>query len=60
MIQILVDNGANPGLKDKYGQTCLFYAARDGRLEACKLLVKLGVEPFHQSKGKRNAMSFAR
>jgi ankyrin repeat protein len=33
MIQVLVDFGANINFKDKEKQTCLFYAARDGRLD---------------------------
>jgi ankyrin repeat protein len=55
-----VKHGANINHKDKNHQTCLFYAAREGRLEACKLLVQLGIEVQHQDKKKKNAASFAR
>jgi len=60
MIQLLVQHGANVNHKDKNNQTCLFYAAREGRIEACKQLVQLGIDVQHQDKKKKNAASFAR
>jgi ankyrin repeat protein len=60
MIELLVKHGANINHKDKNHQTCLFYAAREGRLEACKLLVQLGIDVQHQDKKKKNAAWFAR
>jgi len=30
---------------DTNGQTALFYAAREGHVEACKKLIELGADP---------------
>jgi ankyrin repeat protein len=39
MIELLLQNGADAGLKDSHSQSALFYAAKDGRIEIVKLLV---------------------
>lgn len=38
--RLLLQLGANAGLKDAHNQTPLYYAARDGKLEIVKLLVE--------------------
>ena len=52
--------GANPNHKDKVLQTPLFYAAREGKLEVCKLLVEKGVDVDHMDNRKQIALHFAK
>ena len=47
MIEWLVQKGCPINFADVIGQTCLFYAARDGRLNMIKSLIKLGSEINH-------------
>jgi len=60
VLQMLITNGWNINHKDKNNQTCLFYAAREGHYETCKLLIQMGIEIFHQDNLKHNALYFAR
>ena len=39
--------GANVNNVDIHGQTCLYYAAKMGRVEICQLLVEHGANPCH-------------
>ena len=41
-IKYSCENGANPDVRDKYGQTPLYYASREGHLATVKLLIDLG------------------
>jgi ankyrin repeat protein len=43
MIRLLISNGANPKHKDQNDQTVLFYACRDGKIEACRCLFESGL-----------------
>lgn len=52
--------GANPNHKDSIGQTPLFYAARQGHLEVCKLLVENGCKINHKDIYKQTALVFAK
>lgn len=47
MIEWLVKKGCPIHFADIIGQTCLFYAARDGRLSLIKSLIKIGAEINH-------------
>lgn len=42
MIKELFKNGIDINLKDKAKQTALFYAAREGKVETCRVLIDLG------------------
>lgn len=42
------------------GQTALFYAARYGKLNICKLLAKYNCNMLHQDKSRSKASNFAR
>ena len=44
MVRWLFSKGCKIGLTDTLGQTCLFYAARDGRLPLVSCLIELGVD----------------
>jgi ankyrin repeat protein len=38
---MLVQHGADPNVEDKFGQTCLFYAIREGHIEIVDYLMNL-------------------
>ena len=44
MAKILIENGANIHICDKFGQTALFYAVSRGNLELVSLLEKQGAD----------------
>ena len=44
MVQWLTSKGCKLGLTDTLGQTCLFYAARDGKTDLVKCLIELGID----------------
>jgi len=41
-MQVLIDAGCRIDNRDNIGQTEMFYAARDGRLEAVRFLIQNG------------------
>lgn len=51
--------GANPNQRDKLNQTPLFYAAREGHLEACKALVEGGCDPNSLDFKRQTALVYA-
>lgn len=44
-MKYFVNNGCNLNHLDTYGQTPIFYAAREGHLSTVELLVSLGSDP---------------
>lgn len=56
----MIKNGNNVNHLDKNGQNCLFWAAKEGHLEMCKLLVNRGCDPLVVDKFKKTAISFAK
>ena len=44
MVQWLTEKGCKLTLTDTLGQTCLFYAARDGKTELVRCLIELGID----------------
>lgn len=49
----------NPNHVDLIGQTCMFYAARDGRTELCSYFAKNGCDPNHKDKLGQTCMFYA-
>ncbi|EKX73847.1 conserved hypothetical protein [Theileria equi strain WA] len=49
----------NPNHVDLIGQTCMFYAARDGRTELCSYFAKNGCNPNHKDKLGQTCMFYA-
>lgn len=58
--QILMDAGCDPNHKDANGQTAIFYAAGEGKVEMCRLLANYGANLFATDKNKERAMHYAR
>jgi hypothetical protein len=58
--EMLVDAGCDINHKDANGQSCIFYAAGEGRLEMCRMLVDRGANPFLTDKNKERAIHYAR
>lgn len=46
IIKLLLENGADVNLKDKYGNDTLFKAVDTYNLELIKLIVEAGANPF--------------
>ena len=44
MVKWLTNKGCKLNLTDTLGQTCLFYAARDGKRDLVSCLVELGMD----------------
>lgn len=59
MIDWLVDKGCPVGFTDMIGQTCLFYAARDGRLTLIKHLLAKGLDMNHLDSYGQTAFFYA-
>jgi len=55
----MIDLGTNINIEDKYGQTCLFYAIREGHIDIVKLLIQKGANVNQVDKKKRTPYSFA-
>jgi hypothetical protein len=55
----MIDLGANINIEDKYGQTCLFYAIREGHYDIVELLIEKGANVNQVDKKKRTPYSFA-
>eukprot|EP00944_MAST-04C_sp_MAST-4C-sp1_P012559 g12559.t1 len=51
IVKLLLEQGADPNKKNKYGITPLHQAAREGHTEVCKLLLEKGADP---NKAKNN------
>jgi ankyrin repeat protein len=47
LAQIFIKAGCNANQVDSYGQTPLFYAAREGFLDVVKTLVQAGADADH-------------
>lgn len=61
VLKCLVENGADINHKDNISnQTCLFYAARDGRYEACKYILENGGIANHMDNKKQTPLNWAR
>ena len=59
MIRWLVSKGCKIALADALGQTCLFYAARDGRRPLVNCLIELGVDINHMDTYGQTAFFYA-
>jgi ankyrin repeat protein len=57
---MLIESACDVNHKDAHGQTALFYAARYGQLEICKLLTKHNCNVMHQDKSRVKASHFAK
>ena len=56
-----MSNSADPNHKDKIvQQTPLFYAAREGHLDMCKILIDSGCDLSHQDSMNRMASHYAK
>lgn len=61
MLKVLVELGADINHKDNISnQTCLFYAARDGRYEACKFILENGGIANHVDNKKQTPLNWAK
>jgi ankyrin repeat protein len=58
--KILIDAGCDPNHKDANGQTALFYAAGEGKVEMCRLLADKGANLLATDKNKERAMHYAK
>lgn len=58
--KILIDFGCDPNHKDANGQTALFYAAAEGNLNMCRLLVENGANVLATDKNKERPMHYAK
>ena len=45
MVELLISLGCPPNHVDSYGQTAIFYGAREGHVEVCRRLVAHGANP---------------
>jgi len=57
---MLIEYGCDVNHKDTHGQTALFYAARYGQLEICKILAKYNCNMLHQDKSRVKASHYAK
>ena len=55
----MIELGTNINIEDKYGQTCLFYAIREGHSEIVELLIQKGANVNQIDKKKRTPYSYA-
>lgn len=60
MAELLIKFGVNINHLDNNGQTCLFYAAREGQLEMCKFLINRGCKYDLIDKNKKTPLHFAK
>ncbi len=58
--EILIENGCDVNHKDANGQSCLFYAAKSGSLDICRLLAKYNCNMLHQDKNRVKASYYAK
>jgi ankyrin repeat protein len=58
--ELLIKYGVNTNHLDMNGQTCLFYAAREGQLEMCKFLINRGCRHDLLDKSKKMPLHFAK
>lgn len=56
----MLELGADANQLDHFNETCLFYAAREGRYEICKLLLEHGVKVNQVDKHNNTAIHFAK
>jgi hypothetical protein len=56
---LFVEKGSDLNLEDKYGQTCLFYAIREGHYDIVDFLISNGADINKQDKKKLTPYSFA-
>lgn len=54
-----MEKGADVNLEDKYGQTCIFYAIREGHYDIVEFLIKHGANVNKIDKKKQTPVSFA-
>lgn len=45
VVQLLLGAGAEPNAVDKFGKTCLHWAAQDGKNDVVRLLLAAGAAP---------------
>ena len=58
--QLLLKAGCDPNHKDKYKQTCLFWAAGSGNLSLCELLYDYGVNVAAVDVNRERAIAYAK
>lgn len=56
----MIELGADPNKTDKVNETALFYAARDGKLDAVKVLIENGADANIIDHKKQTAIFFAK
>ncbi len=59
IIQLLLDRGADPKIKDKHGNNMLHNAAQDGKLELIKLAVESGASPDSKNRHGKTALEMS-
>jgi ankyrin repeat protein len=59
-VTLLLESGANPSVTNKFDETPLHMAVRNGKLPAVKALVEAGASLAPKTNGGDNAMSLAK
>ncbi len=59
MLKLLIEHKADLNLEDKYGQTCIFYAIKEGHYDIVKTLIEEGVDLNKIDKKKLNPYTYA-
>ena len=54
-IQILLENGRDPNVKDKDGKTSLHWVSRYGYIKAAKIILAKGVDPNLEDVNERTS-----
>ena len=57
---MLLRHGCDPNHKDANGQTCIFYAAAEGRLEISKILAENSANILSMDKNKERPIHYAK
>ena len=58
IVKLLLDNGANPNIQTKNGDTALHSAARMGRFEITKMLIESGADTQLSNQRKKKPINF--
>jgi ankyrin repeat protein len=58
-VKLLIGNGADINIEDKYGQTALFYAIREGHIDVVEYLISQGADVNKMDKKKMTPYAFA-
>jgi hypothetical protein len=58
-VRELLKKGANPNVRDEYGETPLHIAARDGHVDVVELLLEHGADPNAQDKSGETPLHWA-